>query len=81
MSSGRPVLFVPYTGSFPDVGERSIVAWDENCETARRSPPSAIFGSYADRQSGDAHLCGLGFGPTKISLYGIGNLRIHEIRP
>jgi hypothetical protein len=26
MSSGRPVLFIPYTGSFPDVGERSIVA-------------------------------------------------------
>ncbi|MFK4444116.1 hypothetical protein ABH944_004723 [Caballeronia udeis] len=31
MSSGRPVLFIPYTGSFPDVGERSIVAWDESC--------------------------------------------------
>lgn len=31
MSSGRPVLFIPNTGSFPDVGERSIVAWDESC--------------------------------------------------
>jgi hypothetical protein len=39
MASGRPVLLIPYTESFPDVGERSIVAWDENCKTACRSPP------------------------------------------
>jgi nucleotide-binding universal stress UspA family protein len=32
---GRPVLLVPYIGSFPRVGERIIVAWNASREAAR----------------------------------------------
>jgi len=33
--SGRPVLIVPYAGSFPHVGRRVIVAWNPNREAVR----------------------------------------------
>lgn len=35
MSSGRPVLIVPYAGSFPSVGENVLVAWNASREAAR----------------------------------------------
>lgn len=35
LSSGRPVLFVPYAGTFPTVGTRVLVAWDGSREAAR----------------------------------------------
>jgi nucleotide-binding universal stress UspA family protein len=35
MSAGRPVLVVPYTGHFPHVGTRVLVAWDGSREAAR----------------------------------------------
>lgn len=35
LSVGRPVLFVPYAGSFPDVGNRVLVAWNASREAAR----------------------------------------------
>jgi nucleotide-binding universal stress UspA family protein len=35
LSVGRPVLFVPYAGRFPDVGKRILVAWNASREAAR----------------------------------------------
>jgi nucleotide-binding universal stress UspA family protein len=35
MSAGRPVLMVPYAGSFPSAGARIIVAWDGSREATR----------------------------------------------
>ncbi|MBV9251031.1 MAG: universal stress protein [Acetobacteraceae bacterium] len=35
MSSGRPVLAVPYAGEFSAVGERVLVAWNASRESAR----------------------------------------------
>lgn len=35
MRSGRPVLVVPFAGSFVDVGKRVIVAWNGSREAAR----------------------------------------------
>jgi nucleotide-binding universal stress UspA family protein len=35
MGSGRPVLFVPYTGQFKTVGERIMIAWKDSRESAR----------------------------------------------
>ena len=35
LSSGRPVLVVPYVGTYPNVGERVLVAWDASREAAR----------------------------------------------
>lgn len=35
LSSGRPVLFVPYAGTFTTLGERIMVAWDGSREAAR----------------------------------------------
>jgi nucleotide-binding universal stress UspA family protein len=32
---GRPVLLVPYAGSFPTVGRRTLVGWNESREAAR----------------------------------------------
>jgi nucleotide-binding universal stress UspA family protein len=32
---GRPVLMVPYTGTFPELGRRVLVAWDGSRESAR----------------------------------------------
>ena len=35
LSAGRPVLFVPYAGRFPDCGKRVLVAWNASREAAR----------------------------------------------
>jgi nucleotide-binding universal stress UspA family protein len=35
LSTGRPVLFVPYAGKVEDVGRRVLVAWDAGREAAR----------------------------------------------
>jgi nucleotide-binding universal stress UspA family protein len=35
MSLGRPVLMVPYAGTFADVGSRVLVAWNGSRESAR----------------------------------------------
>jgi nucleotide-binding universal stress UspA family protein len=35
LAAGRPVLFVPYAGRFPDAGKRVLVAWDGGREAAR----------------------------------------------
>jgi nucleotide-binding universal stress UspA family protein len=35
MSSGRPVLVVPFAGVFPTLGERVLVAWNASREAAR----------------------------------------------
>lgn len=35
LSAGRPVLFVPYAGRFPDAGRRVLVAWNASREAAR----------------------------------------------
>jgi nucleotide-binding universal stress UspA family protein len=35
LSAGRPVLFVPYAGTFPEVGRRVLIAWNAGREAAR----------------------------------------------
>ncbi|MDB5794998.1 MAG: universal stress protein [Noviherbaspirillum sp.] len=35
MNSGRPVMIVPYAGSFDRVGQRVLVAWDASVEATR----------------------------------------------
>ena len=35
MSSGRPVLAVPFAGTFPTIGERVLVAWNASREATR----------------------------------------------
>jgi len=35
MGSGRPVLFVPYTGAEGSIGERVLIAWKDSRESAR----------------------------------------------
>jgi len=35
LSAGRPVLFVPYAGRFPDAGKRVLIAWNASREAAR----------------------------------------------
>ena len=35
MTSGRPVLAVPFAGEFPTIGERVLVAWNAGREAAR----------------------------------------------
>jgi nucleotide-binding universal stress UspA family protein len=35
LGGGRPVLVVPYAGSFPEVGKRVIIAWNRRREAAR----------------------------------------------
>ncbi|MBT4220459.1 MAG: universal stress protein [Rhodospirillaceae bacterium] len=35
MSAGRPVLVVPYAGTFPDIGDRVIVSWDASRQATR----------------------------------------------
>jgi nucleotide-binding universal stress UspA family protein len=35
MTSGRPVLAVPFAGEFPTIGERVLVAWNATREAAR----------------------------------------------
>jgi nucleotide-binding universal stress UspA family protein len=33
--AGRPILVVPYSGTFPDVGQRPLIAWNGSPEAAR----------------------------------------------
>lgn len=35
INSGRPVLLLPYAGSFPNIGNRVLVAWNGGRESAR----------------------------------------------
>ena len=35
LASGRPVLVVPYVGTYPRVGDRVMIAWDASREAAR----------------------------------------------
>jgi nucleotide-binding universal stress UspA family protein len=35
MTSGRPVLAVPFAGAFPTIGERVLIAWNASREAAR----------------------------------------------
>jgi nucleotide-binding universal stress UspA family protein len=35
LSTGRPVLIVPYAGEFETIGERVLVAWNESPQSAR----------------------------------------------
>ncbi|MEZ2354636.1 universal stress protein [Caballeronia sp. RCC_10] len=35
LSSGRPVMLVPYTGFFPSAGKHPMIAWDGSREAAR----------------------------------------------
>jgi nucleotide-binding universal stress UspA family protein len=35
IACGRPVLMVPYTGRFPQIGRRVLIAWDGSREAAR----------------------------------------------
>jgi nucleotide-binding universal stress UspA family protein len=35
MTSGRPVLAIPFAGEFPTIGERVLVAWNASREAAR----------------------------------------------
>ncbi len=37
MSAGRPVLLVPYAGTFPAVGEQVMVAWNGSREATRKA--------------------------------------------
>jgi len=49
LSAGRPVLFVPYTGEFPSIGERVFVAWDGSREAARAAQDAIPFLEHAKR--------------------------------
>lgn len=35
LSAGRPVLVVPYVGTYPSIGKRVMVAWDQSLPAAR----------------------------------------------
>lgn len=35
LAAGRPILVVPYAGSYPSIGERILVAWDGSREATR----------------------------------------------
>jgi nucleotide-binding universal stress UspA family protein len=43
LASGRPVLFIPYAGNFPQIGSRALVAWDASREAARAVTDSLPF--------------------------------------
>lgn len=49
LSAGRPVLFWPYTGEFPSIGERVIVAWDGGREATRAVHDAIPFLEHAKR--------------------------------
>ncbi len=59
--AGRPVLFVPYAGSFPAVGKRMLVAWNASRESARALSDAMPFlkrASYVDVVSLDTDAIG-----------------------
>ena len=49
MSLGRPVLMVPYAGTFTDVGKRILVAWSGTRESARALADALPFLVGADQ--------------------------------
>lgn len=49
LSAGRPVLFVPYAGEFPSLGERVLVAWDGSREAVRAVHDALPFLEHAKR--------------------------------
>ncbi|MFC0397301.1 universal stress protein [Paraburkholderia rhizosphaerae] len=51
MAAGRPVLFVPYAGVFPDVGRRILIAWDGSREAARAAYDALPFLSRAKQST------------------------------
>ncbi|AJY11622.1 universal stress protein [Burkholderia multivorans] len=49
LSAGRPVLFVPYAGTFASVGERVAVGWDGSREATRAAHDALPFLERAKR--------------------------------
>ncbi|KVC70492.1 universal stress protein [Burkholderia ubonensis] len=49
LSAGRPVLFVPYAGDYPSLGERVLVAWDGSREAVRATHDAMPFIERAKR--------------------------------
>ncbi|KWK69842.1 universal stress protein UspA [Burkholderia ubonensis] len=49
LSAGRPVLFVPYAGDYPSLGERVLVAWDGSREAVRAPHDAMPFIEHAKR--------------------------------
>ncbi|KWB50854.1 universal stress protein UspA [Burkholderia ubonensis] len=49
LSAGRPVLFVPYAGEYPTLGERVLVAWDGSREAVRAAHDAMPFIERAKR--------------------------------
>ncbi|RZF24538.1 universal stress protein [Paraburkholderia sp. UYCP14C] len=49
MTAGCPVLFVPYTGVFPSVGSRILIAWDGSREATRAIHDALPFISRAQK--------------------------------
>ncbi|KDB08235.1 UspA domain-containing protein [Burkholderia sp. lig30] len=47
LSAGRPVLFVPYAGAFPTIGNRALVAWDGSREATRALHDAEPFLAHA----------------------------------
>ncbi|GAB7524584.1 universal stress protein [Paraburkholderia sp. 2C] len=43
MTAGRPVLLVPYVGVFPDIGSRTLIAWNGSREAARAAYDAVPF--------------------------------------
>jgi hypothetical protein len=35
LNTGRPVLIIPYAGSFPTIGKRPMIAWDASRAATR----------------------------------------------
>jgi len=48
MSSGRPVLLIPYAGEFPLIGTRVMIAWDGSREATRAVHDALPFLKRAD---------------------------------
>lgn len=48
MSSGRPVLLIPYVGDFPTIGSRVMIAWDGSREAIRAAHDALPFLKGAD---------------------------------
>lgn len=51
LSSGRPVLLVPYTGFFSSIGTHPMVAWDGSREASRAVHDALPFLAHAERVS------------------------------
>lgn len=49
MSTGRPVLMVPYVGAFPSLGSEVMVAWDGSREATRAVHDALPFMQHAKR--------------------------------